>query len=303
MVAFHEELCRILGEENVKANEPMCLHTTFQVGGPAAFFVSCHDESQLRALMELIKRSSMPHYVLGNGSNLLVGDGGYDGLILYMGDPWKYCDRDGDCMVAGAGISMPMLSKAALKFSLSGLEFSEGIPGSVGGGIVMNAGAYGSEMKNVVKSVKVMDADGVIKVLSLEEMEFGYRKSCIAAHRFVVLEAVFQLKPDAEDEIRARMEDYSGRRRSKQPLEYPSAGSTFKRPEGYFAGQLIDDTGLRGYKVGGAQVSEKHCGFVINKDHATAADVIALCGDVNRKVKEKFDVELHMEVKKLGTFL
>lgn len=303
MVTFQEELCRLLGEENVKSNEPMSRHTTFKVGGPAALFVTCKDEEQLKTVMELIKRSNMRHDILGNGSNLLVGDGGYDGLILYMGEPWKYYHKDGDCLIAGAGISMPALARMALNHSLSGLEFAAGIPGSVGGGIVMNAGAYGIEMKDVVKSVKVLDTDGEIRVLTSKEMEFGYRTSCISKNHYLVLEAVFQLKPDDETLIKARMEDYGDRRRSKQPLEYPSAGSTFKRPEGYFAGKLIEDVGLRGYQVGGAQVSEKHCGFVINKDHASAADIITLCDDVSRKVKEKFGVDLHMEVKRLGKFL
>ena len=302
MAGFYEKLCALIGEKQVSTKEPMKNHTTFRVGGPAAFFVTPADERQLSDTLKLCTEEEMPYYVIGNGSNLLVSDEGYDGAIIAMGEPWNYSRAEGEHITAGAGILLSRLSKEALKLGLTGLEFAGGIPGTLGGAVVMNAGAYGSEMKAVLVSARVMTMDGQVLNLSGEELELGYRTSCIPKNRYIVLEATVGLKAGNPEEIRARMEELAERRKSKQPLEYPSAGSTFKRPEGYFAGKLIEDTGLRGFTVGGAQISEKHCGFVINKDHATASDVYGLCREVQRRVEEKFGVDMNMEVKTLGHF-
>ena len=233
-----------------------------------------------------------------------MGDGGFDGVVISMTAGFSGCTVDSDrCEIAaGAGASLSRVGKAALEAGLTGFEFAAGIPGTVGGAVVMNAGAYGSETKDIIESARVMTIEGEEKVLSLPELELGYRTSCIPANRYIVLEARYRLKPGSKTEIRAYMDELAARRKSKQPLEYPSAGSTFKRPAGNFAGKLIEEAGLAGYRVGGAEVSGKHCGFVINRDHATASDIMTLCQDVKRKVFECSGVELEMEVKTLGTF-
>lgn len=302
MAGFYEKLCELIGENQIKTKEPMKFHTTFRAGGPAEYFVLPMDERQLSDTLRLCTEMEKPYYVIGNGSNLLVSDEGYDGVIIAMGEPWNYCSTVGNRVTAGAGILLSKLAREALRAGLAGLEFAGGIPGTLGGAVVMNAGAYGSEMKAVIASAKVMTEDGKIFELTGEELELGYRTSCIPGNHYIVLEAVLELKPGKQVEIQARMEDLAERRRLKQPLEYPSAGSTFKRPEGYFAGKLIQDAGLRGFQVGGAQISEKHCGFVINRDQASAADIYALCQEVKRRVKDQFGVDMTMEVKTLGHF-
>lgn len=255
----------ITGEKNASADEVMSAHTTFRVGGPADYFASPSDVDQVAGLIELCRKCEIPYFVLGNGSNLLVSDVGYRGMIINIMDNMNGITVDGDVITAQAGAKLVRVSRLARDNSLTGLEFASGIPGTIGGAVYMNAGAYGGEMKDVVTSVKVMDADGHIYDMSSDELDFSYRHSAVEAEGLIVLEVTMKLAAGVQQDIDDRMKELSDSRRTKQPLEYPSAGSTFKRPEGYFAGKLIMDAGLRGYSVGGAQVSEKHCGFVVNR--------------------------------------
>lgn len=292
----------ITGEKNASADEVMSAHTTFRVGGPADYFASPSDADQVAGLIELCRECEIPYFVLGNGSNLLVSDVGYRGMIINIMDNMNGITVDGDVITAQAGAKLVRVSRLARDNSLTGLEFASGIPGTIGGAVYMNAGAYGGEMKDVVTSVKVMDADGHIYDMSSDELDFSYRHSAVEAEGLIVLEVTMKLAAGVQQDIDDRMKELSDSRRTKQPLEYPSAGSTFKRPEGYFAGKLIMDAGLRGYSVGGAQVSEKHCGFVVNRGGATAADVTGLIRDVQKKVMDQFGVMLEPEVKMLGDF-
>lgn len=285
----------------VRVNEPMKRHTSFRAGGEAKWFVIPETVEELKAVLQACKKADSPWYVVGNGSNLLVSDKGYSGVIISTGK-FDRLEISGETVTVGAGVLLSRLANAAYKESLTGLEFAAGIPGSVGGAAVMNAGAYGSEMKNVLKSVTVLTAEGDVKVLPAAGLELGYRTSVIPKCGYLVLEAEFALTKGNSEEIKAVMDDLAARRKEKQPLEFPSAGSTFKRPEGYFAGKLIEDAGLKGFSVGGAQVSEKHAGFVINKKDATASDIYSLCKEVEKKVMETFGVSLEMEVKLLGDF-
>ena len=278
-----KKLLSILKEEQVKKDEPMKSHTTFRVGGPADYFVTPQTAEEVAKVIEACTQEKVPYYIVGNGSNLLVS---VEGAQIH----------------AQAGALLSMIAKRALDAELTGFEFAAGIPGTLGGACVMNAGAYGGEMKDVLKSVTVLTDKGEVKTLAKEELELGYRTSVIAKKGYIVLEAVLELQKGEKEKIQAVMDDLKERRVTKQPLEYPSAGSTFKRPEGYFAGKLIQDAGLRGFQVGGAQVSEKHCGFVINKDQATASDVMNLMNQVSDKVYEEFGVRLQPEVKRLGEF-
>ncbi len=240
----------------------------------------------------------LPYYILGKGSNVLFADEGYPGVIIEIGAGMEKVERIGDTGIrAQAGVSLSALAAFAAREGLSGLEFAGGIPGTLGGAVTMNAGAYGGEMKDVIVSAKVMDEEGAVKVLSCGELELGYRTSIVQKKQLVVLEAEFLLNPGTTEEIQNTMKELNAKRREKQPLEYPSAGSTFKRPEGYFAGKLIEDAGLRGYRVGDAQVSEKHCGFVVNRGKATCAEVLQLIEEVQKKVKEQFGVQLEPEVR------
>ncbi len=307
MTNFLEKLATIIPEQNISLDEPMKKHTTFRIGGNADMFV-CPDICQTAEIIALAREYDIPVTVIGNGSNLLVGDKGIRGLVVAIArgaDGVGVEETIGEAkvrLVAEAGCLLSKLAAEAARNSLTGLEFAAGIPGTVGGAVVMNAGAYGGEIKDVIVSAKVLTAEGEVLTLSREELDLSYRYSCIPEHGYVVLEAVFELTRGEEAQIKAAMDDYRGRRIEKQPLEYPSAGSTFKRPEGYFAGKLIQDAGLRGYTVGGAQVSEKHCGFVINTGDATAQDVLGLIEDVKHKVFETFGVELEPEVKMMGEF-
>lgn len=298
---FYDKLAEIVSSENILKNEPMSKHTTFRIGGNADVFVS-PKISQVEDIIALAKAYDVPVTIIGNGSNLLVGDKGIRGLVLSFGKEAEDIQLDGRCMIVSAGTILAKAAAEAAKNSLTGLEFAAGIPGTLGGAIVMNAGAYGGEMKDVVISAKVLTPQGEIKELSNEELDLSYRHSCIPEKNYIVLEATMELTPGDETAIRERMADFKNRRVDKQPLEYPSAGSTFKRPEGHFAGKLIQDADLRGYQVGGAQVSEKHCGFVINAGDATAKDVLQLIEDVKRIVWDKFQVELEPEVKMIGEF-
>lgn len=300
---FYEKLCGVLAPDQIKTDEDMGRHTTFRAGGTADYYVEPENTSELAAVLRLCRSEDMPYYIVGNGSNLLVSDHGYHGVIVAMGHrAWSGIRAEGTRIHAGAGALLSVIAKHALKASLTGLEFAAGIPGTLGGAVVMNAGAYGSEMKNVLASVTVLTTEGEVLTIGAPDLELGYRTSCILKKGYVVLEAELELEHGVQEKIRAAMDDLAGQRKSKQPLEYPSAGSTFKRPEGYFAGKLIQDAGLRGFMVGGAQVSEKHCGFVINRDHATAADVMNLCREVQRRVYETAGVTIEMEVKTLGEF-
>ena len=292
MKNFTEKLCRILPEEQVHENEPMSRRTTFRAGGAADWLVEPDTEGQLAEIIRLCREQQVPWYILGNGSNLLVGDKGFHGVMIVLGKNWNQVEITGQTIRAGAGALLYTVAKQALAASLTGLEFASGIPGTIGGAVVMNAGAYGGEMCQVLTRVRVMTGDGQVKILDASELELGY----------IILEAELLLEMGSQEEIRSQMQDYAGRRREKQPLEYPSAGSTFKRPAGYFAGKLIDEAGLRGFGVGGAQVSEKHCGFVINRGGATAADIVELCRQVKERVFQNSGVELELEVKLLGEF-
>lgn len=299
---MRQKFIGIFGNNRVLFDEPMSQHTTFRIGGPADVFVMPENYEQIREVLRLCREEKLPFFVLGNGSNLLVSDSGYRGVIIQMDRNMEEIRLDGEEIHACAGALLSSVAVAARNASLTGFEFAGGIPGTIGGAAVMNAGAYGGELKDVLKEVTVMTREGEILTIPAEKMEMGYRTSIIKTAGYLVLEAVISLKKGDEEAIRATMKDLSERRTEKQPLDYPSAGSTFKRPEGYFAGKLIMDSGLRGYRVGGAQVSEKHCGFVINAGGATAEDVRSLMDHVIRVVREKYGVTLEPEVKFLGDF-
>ena len=279
----------------------MSKHTTFKIGGKADLFVSA-DEKSLPQLLKEAADEKIPVTIIGNGSNLLVGDGGIRGLVIEIGKGMDKIEISDNIMTVGAGTLLSKAANTAAEHGLSGMEFAAGIPGSVGGAVVMNAGAYGGEMKDIIMDVDVITREGEYRRLTLEELELSYRHSCIIENEYIVVRARLMLQEKDEAQIRLVMEDLKNRRIEKQPLNFPSAGSTFKRPEGYFAGKLIMDAGLRGYSVGGAQVSEKHCGFVVNKGGATASDVVKIMNDVRDKVMEEFGVELEPEVKMIGEF-
>lgn len=298
---FYEQLCSILSEEQIYCKEPMSQHTTFRVGGPADYFLIPQPE-QAADIIALCKKAQLPYQVIGNGSNLLVGDFGIRGVVLSFAKPAAQIQVLGNRMRAEAGALLSQAAHIAYEMGLGGLEFAAGIPGSIGGAVVMNAGAYGGELKDVIVQAKVLTPTGQIQLLSREDLDLSYRHSCIPDGDMVVLEAEFSLQPKPQAEIKAVMDDLKRRRLEKQPLEYPSAGSTFKRPKGYYAGKLIMDAGLSGFTVGGAQVSAKHCGFVINTGSAAAADILTLIHKVQQKVREQFGVTLEMEVKCVGEF-
>lgn len=292
-----DRLKEIVGEEYVRTDESMAKHCTFRCGGNAEIYVIPGNIDQLIKVISLCRQEEYPHMVIGNGSNILVRDAGYHGAVIEVNSRINSIDVIGEEIVADAGAKLSAIAMTAMENDLAGFEFAHGIPGNVGGAVVMNAGAYGGEMKDVLKWVKVLDKDGNVRTLAASELEMGYRTSVIAKEKMIVLQMCIKLELGSMGEIGMIMDMFMQRRRAKQPLEYPSAGSTFKRPEGYFAGKLIEDAGLRGYRVGGAMVSEKHCGFVINYENATASDVIQLMEDVRKKVQEQFDVILEPEVK------
>ena len=298
---FLTELQNVMGGSGIFMEEPMKKHTTFRVGGPADVLVQ-PDETALAAILALCRRYHVSYSFIGNGSNLLVGDKGICGVVIEMTDPMGNIEVDGTKITAQAGAMLSKIANTAASNGLGGMEFAAGIPGSVGGAVVMNAGAYGGEMKDIIEKVYVLDENGAQLELDRDALDLGYRHSCIPEKKYIVTKVVLELVPHDEVEIRSKMKDLNEKRAEKQPLQYPSAGSTFKRPEGYFAGKLIMDAGLRGYQVGGAQVSEKHCGFVINKGDATAADICQLMRDVSDKVQAQFGVVLEPEVKMIGEF-
>ncbi|MEF2954083.1 MAG: UDP-N-acetylmuramate dehydrogenase [Blautia sp.] len=299
---IENKFCTCLGSDNVKLQEPMSRHTTFRIGGPADFYLCPHSTKEVQEIVEICKEENLPYFVLGNGSNLLVSDKGYRGVVIQLWKNFSDITVKDCCIQAKAGALLSKVAAEALEAGLTGMEFASGIPGTIGGAAFMNAGAYGGEMKDIIKSVKVLDTQGEVRVLPKEELKMGYRTSIVKEKGYTVLSVELELSKGNREEIRNTMEDLKERRTSKQPLEMPSAGSTFKRPEGYFAGKLIMDSGLRGFSVGGAQVSEKHCGFVVNKGGATAMDVLNLIREVQRRVKEQFGVDLETEVRFLGEF-
>lgn len=298
---FLTELQNVMGGSGIFMEEPMKKHTTFRVGGPADVLVQ-PDETALAAIPALCRQYHVSYSFIGNGSNLLVGDKGIRGVVIEMTDPMGNIEVDGTKITAQAGAMLSKIANTAASNGLGGMEFAAGIPGSVGGAVVMNAGAYGGEMKDIIEKVYVLDENGAQLELDRDALDLGYRHSCIPEKKYIVTKVVLELVPRNEAEIRSEMKELNEKRAEKQPLQYPSAGSTFKRPEGYFAGKLIMDAGLRGYQVGGAQVSEKHCGFVINKGDATAADICQLMRDVSDKVQAQFGVVLEPEVKMIGEF-
>lgn len=299
---IENKFCACLGSDNVYKNEPMRKHTTFRIGGPADFYLCPHSAKEIQKAVAICREEELQYFILGNGSNLLVSDQGYRGVVIQL---WKNVSDilvEGCRIRAKAGASLAKIAGEALEEGLTGMEFAAGIPGTLGGAVVMNAGAYGGEMKDILQEALVMDEQGEIFTLKKEELHLGYRTSIIKEKGYIVLAAALELKPGDRKEIKEKMDELKQRRVEKQPLDMPSAGSTFKRPEGYFAGKLIMDAGLRGFSVGGAQISEKHCGFVVNTGKATANDVLTLIREVQKRVRDKFGVELETEVKFLGEF-
>lgn len=286
--------------ENVKFSEEMKNHTTFKIGGPADAFVNAKSAEEIRAVLGFCRENGVPCLVTGNGSNMLVSDKGIRGVVLQVGSAMSDCRIEDETVYAEAGILMSALAKRILEASLTGFEFASGIPGTLGGGIYMNAGAYGGELKDIIEEVTYIDENNEIKTSKGAELDFGYRHSIFETGKYVILSCKIKLKYGNYDEIKALMADYTKRRNDKQPISMPSAGSTFKRPEGYFAGKLIQDAGLMGYTIGGAQVSEKHAGFVVNRGGATAKDVLDLIEHVQKTVEEKFGVRLEPEVRLIG---
>lgn len=299
---FYDALIQLTEEKNVLTDEPLKNHVTFRVGGAADYFVSPESAEEVQKIILLCKEAGMPYYILGNGSNLLVSDQGYRGVIIQIYKSMSEVSVKGEFVTAQAGALLSAIAAKAAGESLAGFEFASGIPGTIGGAAVMNAGAYGGEMKDVLEQVTVLTKEGELVTIPREELDMGYRTSKVAKNQYIVLEVVIHLAHGEQEKIREKMNELKEKRTTKQPLEYPSAGSTFKRPEGYFAGKLIEEAGLRGFQVGGAQVSEKHCGFVINKDNATAAEVRELIRQVSERVKANSGVTLEPEVKMLGEF-
>ncbi len=299
-----QDLKKIVTPERVVCGEPLRNHTTFKIGGPADYFVITKNAEETAAVIQYCNQQSLPILMIGNGSNLLISDAGIRGVVVKQEDnPEEFiitnCE-EGYLVTGGAGMNLSTFAMKIANESLTGFEFAAGIPGSLGGAVYMNAGAYGGEIKDCIRSARVLTKEGEIISLPREELELSYRSSIIQKKGYYVIDATFLFQKGNQKEILSKIEELNRARKEKQPLEYPSAGSTFKRPEGYFAGKLIMDAGLRGYRVGGAMVSEKHCGFVINTGNATAKDVLQLIKDVQRSVKEKFGVTLEPEVRLIG---
>ena len=295
-----DKLREIVGADSVKENENMAEHTTFKCGGNASLYIAPNSTDELVKVLEVLRTENYPYMVIGNGSNLLVKDSGYNGAIVEVDKKIGEIDVRGEEIIVEAGAKLSKVATIAMESDLAGFEFAHGIPGNMGGAVVMNAGAYGGEMKDVLKWVKVVDQNGEIKTLENEELELGYRTSRVMKEKMIVLEACIKLELGIMGEIADVMALLMSKRKASQPLEYPSAGSTFKRPEGYYAGKLVQDAGMKGYRVGDAMVSEKHSGFVINCGNATATDVIQVIKDVQAKVKEDFGVDLEPEVRIIG---
>ncbi len=292
----------LIGKENVKIKEPMKNHTSFKIGGPADFLLTPASVSELSEIIKLCNRDKLPIFIMGNGTNLLVSDKGIRGVVIKIYDNLNCYNVKGECIEAFGGILLSTLSNIALENELSGLEFASGIPGTLGGAVAMNAGAYGGEIKDVVIETEFIDRAGNLIIIRDDEHQFGYRTSFIQKQSGLAVKSVIKLTKGDKASIKALMDDLTGRRQDKQPLEMPSAGSVFKRPEGYFAGKLIEDCGLRGYSIGGAQVSVKHCGFIVNSGNATFKDIIDLVRHIQQTVKAKFNVELQTEIRIVGEY-
>lgn len=290
----------IAGKENVKVDELMKRHTSFKIGGPADILVAPTSVSDICEIIKLCNREKLPIFIMGNGTNLLVSDKGIRGVVIKIYDNLNGYLVNEDCIEAYGGILLSKLSNIALESELAGLEFASGIPGTLGGAVAMNAGAYGGEIKDVVTETEFIDREGNTRVIKEDEHQFGYRTSFIQKQSGIAIRSVIKLKKGDRTSIKVSIDDLTGRRQDKQPLEMPSAGSVFKRPEGYFAGKLIEDCGLRGYTIGGAQVSNKHCGFIVNTGEATSKDVMDLVRHIQKTVKTKFDVELQTEIRVVG---
>lgn len=296
---FKNELEAVLDLSDIKYNEPMRNHTSFKVGGPCKVLVTPESFNEVTNVLKLCKKYNEKYFIMGNGTNLVVKDGGFDGIIIKL-TKLKNIAVEGTKVIADAGALLSCVSKEALNHNLKGIEFASGIPGTVGGAVAMNAGAYGPEIKDIIESAEVSDSDGNIFVMNKDELDLSYRMSAVQKRNCTVLRATFRLEEGIFENIKKRMDELNKRRADKQPLEYPSAGSTFKRPDGYFAAKLIEDTGLKGLTVGGAAVSEKHSGFIINFNHATAKDILDLIYEVETKINEKYGVQLEPEVKIIG---
>lgn len=299
-----KDISNLVGDNNVKLGESMALHTTFKIGGDAAVFVTPETEKQIVSVIEYLNKSDIGYAIIGNGSNLLVSDDGFDGVIVQLSDSYSDYEIDDTAdeitVRAEAGVKLVRLGTELANRGITGFEFATGIPGCVGGGVRMNAGAYGGEFKDILVSARLLTKDGQIVTYTRDELELGYRTSIVAKKDLIVLEATFSLKKGDVAQIKDTIKELANKRREKQPLEFPSAGSTFKRPEGYFAGKLIEDAGLKGYEVGGAKVSDKHAGFVINKGGATAKDVCMLTDHIIETIRRENGVTLELEVVKLG---
>ena len=295
-----EKFNDLLGEEKVKVDEPMKRHTTFRIGGPADYFLLPSSEEELSGILKICKNEELPYFILGNGSNLLVSDEGYRGVIIQLYRNYGDITVKGNEIHATAGALLSQIAAAAKNASLTGFEFAGGIPGTLGGAVVMNAGAYGKEMKDIVETVKYMDYDGNIYEKSNKDLEFEYRKSMFAKNKFIILEAKLKLQKGNAQYIKDKMLEFEQSRKQKQPLEFPSAGSTFKRGTDFITAKLIDDAGLKGYRVGGAMVSTKHAGFVVNENNATAQDVLNLVKHIKQEVYKKFNKKIELEIQVIG---
>lgn len=300
MEELKNKLLDLLGEDGFCTEEPMAKHTTFRTGGPADLFLMPQNRTELKESIALLREYNVPYLVIGNGSNLLVGDGGIRGAVIQLYQRMQNISVDGTEMTLDCGALLSAAAAQAADASLEGLAFASGIPGTFGGAVVMNAGAYGGEMKDVLLSADVLTADLEVKTIPVEELDLSYRHSIVPEKGYIVLGGKLRLKKGNEQEIRERMAELAQQRREKQPLQYPSAGSTFKRPEGYFAGKLISDAGLKGKTIGGAQVSEKHAGFIVNIGGATTKDILDLIAFCQKTVQEQFGVTLETEVKIVG---
>ncbi|MDD3839887.1 MAG: UDP-N-acetylmuramate dehydrogenase [Clostridia bacterium] len=296
----YDMLKQIIDEQYIKLDEPMRKHTSFRIGGPADILVMPSTTGQLTSIIQMCRQQSIPYYIVGNGTNLLVRDKGIRGLVIKIGERMKKVSIQGNVIYAQAGVFLSSLSNMAVKNSLKGLEFASGIPGSLGGAIAMNAGAYGGEMKDVVTKVELLDCQGKYIELDNVHMDFGYRSSIVQKNNYIVLGAALSLEYGEYEICRAMVNEFTKRRTGKQPLNMPNAGSIFKRPKGFYAGKLIQDSGLKGFTIGDAMVSDIHCGFIVNKGKATAQDVISLIRHIQKEVKNNFGVELNTEVKILG---
>lgn len=302
MEDFEKQLQDIAGKKNVFKNEPMSKHTSFKIGGKADYFIIINDIDALKLILELASSKKVPITIIGNGTNLLVKDGGIRGFVIKINLKNFKIKRnsDGIYLTVESGMSLATIATIAIKEEISGLEFLSGIPGTVGGAIRMNAGAYGSEMKDVTVKTRIMTYDGKIKILDLKEHEFEYRNSILSKMKAIVIDTTIKGQKGSKVDIENKIKEYSISRKEKQPLEYPNAGSTFKRKEGFVTAKLIDECGLKGYSVGDAEISTKHAGFVINKGKATASDVLNLVKHVKNEIKNKFDLDIELEILVLG---